>query len=171
MIGPIHGKRRDCVKFISRLLASSKRIFPPCSSNTQPSVGVLSCINSTSNPTLMGICFLVQKAGNRLPVYYQCLKERWPVKSMAMFFSLQASITSKSRKEPPGCAMALMPWAAAVSTPSRNGKNPSETMRVPMSPPFFRRFPPLPRRVLLWLFCPSGLRAAIRKEIFGDGGK
>ena len=36
---------------------------------------------------------------------------------------------------------------------------------------FFRRFPPLPRRVLLWLFCPSGLRAAIRKEIFGDGGK
>ena len=45
---------------------------------------------------------------------------RW--KTIAMPCSLQASMDSWSRTEPPGWMMAVTPWAARVSTLSRNGK-------------------------------------------------
>ena len=49
--------------------------------------------------------------------------------------SLQAMITSASRMEPPGWAMAATPWATATSTPSRKGKKPSDTRADPARPP------------------------------------
>ena len=39
-------------------------------------------------------------------------------------------ITSASRNEPPGWAMADTPWATAASTPSRKGKKPSAAFSV-----------------------------------------
>jgi hypothetical protein len=51
-----------------------------------------------------------------------------PVKTIAMPCSSAAAITSSSRIEPPGWMTALMPAAAALSMPSRNGKKASEAI-------------------------------------------
>src|SRR6185295_4516782 len=54
-----------------------------------------------------------------------------PVNTMVMPCSLAAAMTSSSRLLPPGCTMALMPYLAAASMPSRNGKNASDAMALP----------------------------------------
>ena len=51
--------------------------------------------------------------------------------SMAMLCSLAAVITSSSRMEPPGWAMAVMPPVAAISMLSANGKKASEANTLP----------------------------------------
>src|SRR5437773_2345594 len=52
----------------------------------------------------------------------QCLNSRVPVKTMAIPNPSAAAITSASRIEPPGCAIATTPPFANSSRPSRNGK-------------------------------------------------
>ena len=52
----------------------------------------------------------------------QWRKWRSPVKTMAIPCSSAASITSASRMLPPGWITAVMPAAAAASSPSWNGK-------------------------------------------------
>src|SRR5690349_6314826 len=54
-----------------------------------------------------------------------------PVNTMHMPCSSAAAITSSSRLLPPGWTMALMPYSAATSMPSRNGKNASEAIELP----------------------------------------
>src|SRR5690242_4383970 len=61
----------------------------------------------------------------------QCRKWRMPVNTMHMPCSSAAAMTSSSRLLPPGCTMALMPYSAATSMPSRNGKKASEAMELP----------------------------------------
>ena len=61
----------------------------------------------------------------------QCLKWRTPVNTIAMPFSSAAAMDSASRIEPPGWITARMPAAAAVSMPSRNGKNASDAITLP----------------------------------------
>src|SRR5262249_1275272 len=62
---------------------------------------------------------------------HQCLKCRRPVKSIAIWCSLQAAIVSGSLRLPPGWMTALIPAFAAMSIPSRNGKKASEATTPP----------------------------------------
>src|SRR2546421_414023 len=59
------------------------------------------------------------KTRHRIP---QCLNSRVPVKTMAIPDPSAAAMTSASRIEPPGCAIAATPPFANSSRPSRNGK-------------------------------------------------
>jgi hypothetical protein len=52
----------------------------------------------------------------------QCLKWRSPVKIMATAPRSAASMTSRSRIDPPGWMIAVTPASIARSTPSGNGK-------------------------------------------------
>src|SRR5262249_41528889 len=61
----------------------------------------------------------------------QCRKCRMPVNAMVIPCSSAAAMTSSSRLLPPGCTMALMPYPAAASMPSRKGKNASDAMALP----------------------------------------
>src|ERR1044071_1884296 len=68
---------------------------------------------------------------NPAPLVRQCRKWRMPVNTMHMPCSSAAAMTSSSRLLPPGCTMALMPYSAATSMPSRNGENASEAIDLP----------------------------------------
>src|SRR5439155_7074524 len=61
----------------------------------------------------------------------QWRKHRSPVRSMATPRDSAAAIDSSSRTDPPGCAMAVIPAWAAISTESGNGKNASEQSTAP----------------------------------------
>jgi hypothetical protein len=53
------------------------------------------------------------------------------VNTIAIPYSLHASITSWSLIEPPGCITAFIPSFAAVSMLSLNGKNASDARTLP----------------------------------------
>ena len=66
------------------------------------------------------------------------MKHLVPVKIIAISYSLQASITSLSRIDPPGCNTVLIPESFIASILSRNGKKASEAKTPPSTP--FRSF-------------------------------
>ena len=62
---------------------------------------------------------------------YRCLKLLIPVNTIGIPCSLQASIDSWSRTDPPGWIIAVIPTDAALSTQSLNGKNASLAITQP----------------------------------------
>ena len=54
-----------------------------------------------------------------------------PVKTIAIPASSAAAMVSSSRIEPPGWIIHLIPAFAALSIPSRNGKNASDAITAP----------------------------------------
>src|SRR6266849_4924509 len=62
----------------------------------------------------------------------QWRKWRTPVKTIARPCWSAAAITSSSRAEPPGCAIAVAPASAASGGPSGNGKKASEASTEPL---------------------------------------
>src|SRR3990167_4079042 len=63
---------------------------------------------------------------------------------MAIPCSAAAWITSSSRTDPPGSAMAVTPYLAAASTPSRKGEKASEARTVPFTGSWARSAAPPP---------------------------
>ena len=61
----------------------------------------------------------------------QCRKCRFPVKTMAMPAASATAVTSRSRTDPPGWMIAVIPAAIASSGPSANGKYASDASTAP----------------------------------------
>src|SRR3989442_4779304 len=68
---------------------------------------------------------------NEKQLVAQWRKHLSPVRSIATPRDSAAAIDSSSRTEPPGCAIAVIPAFAAISTESGKGKNASEQSTAP----------------------------------------
>ena len=78
--------------------------------------------------------------------------------------ALHASITSGSRREPPGWITAVTPASIAASTPSANGKKASEASAEPWSHSglFARAFSTASRTESTRLICPAPMPIVAR---------